>query len=337
MLIAKMVGRSVNNEDSLIIKKWSSIKPYHTGLDISAATVYSICKGVVLFVGKDEDNKYVVSVQVNNTQCVRYGHLNEVSVIAGQLVDAHVIGTADQYVHFEYCTTDVSGSIWPVRLGEVTYYKHNPYPVISGEISLDSTGAYDALSSQVDPSDILDTSVITPYIATLGENVTSLNVSLLKSAEVVGLMLQCGALYNDVHMKRSHYINPNLRTQVNIADNAALPYGLIATVRARSEDEAREECNALRPILLKYTPKLGLWLNIELTKYSSINNQVLNIYYRMIEDLGLSGWCGLYATRSQLNQIDWDMFQAKFYLWLVDHVDTFTEIEDIVTPQMFKL
>lgn len=332
-----MIGKSIKNEDSLIMKKWSSIKPYHTGLDILATTVYSICKGVVLFVGKDEDNKYVVSVQVNNTQCVRYGNLKEVSVIAGQLVDAHVIGTADQHVHFEYCTTDLSGSIWPVRLGKVTYYKHNPYSVISGEISLDSTSAYSTLSSQTNASDMIDTSKITPYIAAVDSSVTSLNISALKSAEVVGLMVECGALYDVVHMKRPQYVNPNLKTQISIADEANLPYGLIATVRARSEDEAREECNALRPVLLKYKPKLGLWLRLQLSTYTSINNRILQKYYDMIEDAGLVGWCGLYVSRTQLNQVDWQSFQSKFYLWLIDHIDTFTEIEDIVTPQMFKL
>lgn len=107
---------------------------YHTGLDLYANHVYSFTSGVVTSIGK-EDSHYAVTVQYDAQTSLRYLHLKTISVGAGQIVQQGFnLGTADQYVHFEYITKNKKDSLWSVRIGTETYYKHNPFDIIGGEI-----------------------------------------------------------------------------------------------------------------------------------------------------------------------------------------------------------
>ena len=105
---------------------------FHTGIDLYAYGVYSLCNGVVTSVGNDGKH-YAVTVQYNAFASLRYLHLKEPSVDAGQIVQqGFSIGTADKYVHFEYVTREKGDSNWPVRIGTETYYKHDPLDMIGG-------------------------------------------------------------------------------------------------------------------------------------------------------------------------------------------------------------
>lgn len=105
---------------------------FHTGIDLYADGVYSFCYGVVTNVGTDGDH-YAVTVQYNAFASLRYLHLKSVSVKAGEIIQQGFnLGTADKYVHFEYVTKDKGDSIWPVRIGTETYYKHDPLDMIGG-------------------------------------------------------------------------------------------------------------------------------------------------------------------------------------------------------------
>lgn len=107
---------------------------YHTGLDLYANQVYSFASGVVTSIGKNK-SYYAVTIQYDAQTSLRYLHLKTVSIGAGQIVQQGFnIGTADTYVHFEYITKDKKDSLWPVRIGTETYYKHNPLNIIGGEI-----------------------------------------------------------------------------------------------------------------------------------------------------------------------------------------------------------
>lgn len=107
---------------------------YHTGLDLYANQVYSFTSGVVTSIGKDKSH-YAVTVQYDAQTSLRYLHLKTVSIGAGQIVQQGFnIGIADKYVHFEYVTKNKEDSLWPVRIGTETYYKHNPLDIIGGEI-----------------------------------------------------------------------------------------------------------------------------------------------------------------------------------------------------------
>lgn len=102
---------------------------YNTGIDIFGKSVYAFASGVVLAVGKDPDGYYAVSVQYDVYSCLRYTHLDSVSVTDGDSIQqGFYIGDAHKYLHFEYANKNTS--MWPVRIGTETYYKQNPDTVV---------------------------------------------------------------------------------------------------------------------------------------------------------------------------------------------------------------
>jgi hypothetical protein len=71
-----------------------------------------------------------------------------------------------------------------------------------------------------------------------------------------------------------------------------------------------------------------------------INQEILDCYYKYIVDWGLGARCGLYVDGSRLTQIEWDKYQNKFHLWLIDHVDqsTLNTINDrVLTSEFFEV
>lgn len=105
---------------------------YHTGLDLYTNQVYSFASGIVISIGKNKSH-YAVTVQYDAHASLRYLHLSTVSIGVGQVVQQGFnLGMADRYVHFEYITKNRDDSLWPVRIGTETYYKHNPLDMIGG-------------------------------------------------------------------------------------------------------------------------------------------------------------------------------------------------------------
>lgn len=118
----------IGNKNDSLYKEYG----YHTGIDIYAGNVYSYASGVVTSISMDK-NYYAVTVQYNAFVSLRYLHLESVSVSAGQPIQqGFKIGNADKYVHFEYVTKKQGDSLWAVRIGTETYYKHNPMNMIGG-------------------------------------------------------------------------------------------------------------------------------------------------------------------------------------------------------------
>lgn len=183
----------------------------------------------------------------------------------------------------------------------------------------------------------------TPFVATVGPNAKKVDYPALINAKVSAMMFCAGWWYNDYtqgHIPRKEYINPHLAEQVAACNEAGLPYALYAEVRAKSEIEADEECKRLYYVISKYPPGLGLWLHLDMHNQRApinINEKVLDRYYRYITSWGLSAKCGLYMSKSDMYQIDWNKYQNKFYLWLVDHVDqhTLDTINDYVLKSDF--
>lgn len=113
---------------------------WHTGCDITAQNVYSICDGVVINIAKEQSSTFVVTVQYNANRCVRYGNLVSVEVTLGKpIVDGQMVGRAAKSVHFEYCVKD-SVSKFPFRVGLSTYYKVDPIDLIADKIAFMSHG-----------------------------------------------------------------------------------------------------------------------------------------------------------------------------------------------------
>lgn len=141
------------NSDAEVIDVWciaddtpGNASPYssnsmynHSGVDLKRFTiksksdineVFSICYGSVVAVNFDLDG-FVVTVQYDSEKCVRYCNLLSVYVTIGQAVKyGDKIGIYRDYVHFEYAISTESDSSWAVRIGDLTYYKADPMPVL---------------------------------------------------------------------------------------------------------------------------------------------------------------------------------------------------------------
>ena len=319
-----------------IVKRW----PESSGIDILADSVYSICEGVVVFVGSSLDRTYVVNVQIDSNQFIRYYNLKSEAVSPNQVLKkGDKIGVANKVVRVEYCTKEPSGSN-PVRIGTSEYYKHDPYPIFSGQQQLTTLGisAYErAVSGNTyDPTQLIKTEAITPYIATISGSDTSVNYKALKNMGVVGVMLYGGGLYNNIHLEKLSYKNPSLDKQVSQVEKDDLPYGLYVDVRARNMDEAKKECKALYYVTATYPPKLGIWLHLDLVKGRLTNDRILGYYYKQLYDWGLGNRAGLYVTKSELESITWSKYKEYFNLWLVSHIDRIEAIDSLLTPEFFK-
>lgn len=134
----------ITHTDAMIIRPWEySTDDFHTGIDLFCDRVYSICSGVVIELDKSIDNTYVVTVQYTDDIIVRYLHLAATAVAFGQIVKIDdIIGTAEEYVHFEYATKQ--NSMFSVRLSNALgFFKHDPYEVAAGIITLLDSGMTD--------------------------------------------------------------------------------------------------------------------------------------------------------------------------------------------------
>lgn len=181
-----------------------------------------------------------------------------------------------------------------------------------------------------------------PYIATLSPDALNVDFNALINARVSGAMCCAGWLYNDYyrgHIPRKEYVNPHLNQQISLCESAGLSYALYAIVRAKTRIEADAECKKLYYVISKYPPKLGLWLYLDMhNSPPSLNEEILDCYYKYITDWGLASKCGLYLDKSRLHQIDWNKYQYKFYLWLDDHITdqhTLDTINDNVLKSEF--
>lgn len=173
-----------------------------------------------------------------------------------------------------------------------------------------------------------------PYIITLNRNTGSIDYAAMKNAGVVGVLIEAGSLYDSVHNEQ-YYRNPKLDAQVKSALSNKMPYGLYCDVKARSVEEANKELYQLAFCIRKYPPVLGMWLHLQLVKSKTINNKIVDTYYKELVRLGLKGRVGFYVTEPELNTIDWKKYSDNWYLWLNRHVSAIGEIDQLLTPQMF--
>lgn len=131
---SKIVRPYCVDTDSEMFRQYKYLNP---GINVSCTNVYSFCCGVVVKVGTEDSVYQDVSVQYNSTTLVRYKHLKSVAVEEGQPILPDVlIGVADKFVHFEYCTTQKISSVFAVRVDKITYYKQDPTPIVNSDTTL---------------------------------------------------------------------------------------------------------------------------------------------------------------------------------------------------------
>lgn len=165
----------------------------------------------------------------------------------------------------------------------------------------------------------IDYNNMSPYFIGIPENVTKFDVKMFKESQVSGVMLRAGYLYNSAHIKRDKYISQYLDKQVKCAEDGDIPYALCAEVRAHSVAEAQDECDKLYYVAAAYVPRMSLWLHLDMKQSKSVNERILDYYYETLSGWGFKNTMGLYVTQSELDQITWDKYKDKFYLWKVDH------------------
>ena len=183
----------------------------------------------------------------------------------------------------------------------------------------------------------INTESMTPFVATIPYQYNpTLDYQKIKDARISAMAFFGGELYDDFHRKRT-YINPSLENQVQQCNDAGMPYMLYVNIRATTEIEADEECRALYYVVSQYPPKLGLWLCLKTDNYVTVNNNIIELYYKYIEKWGLKNKCGLYLDKDQLSDITWTHFQDRFYLWLVDSMDVTKVDDELLQPEMFEV
>lgn len=210
-------------------------------------------------------------------------------------------------------------------------------PYITDPTSSNITAAGAVVTGSVTPiTSLLDYSKITPYIATIDRNTSELSASELKASGVIALMIEAGCLYDVIHMPVDNYRNPKLESQVRWARDNNIPYALYADVRSRSVGEAELELKQLKLCVQKYVPPLGVWLTLNFIGTDTvINDAILSKYKQVLESAGLTGKIGLYVNYKQLRTITWSKWCDSMYLWLVDHVDDLSDIQQLLTPEFF--
>lgn len=135
----------ITQQDSKVLRSWlddlgtqtyNSSERYHTGVDLSATSVYAFCSCVCVYVGNDEKDKIAVIVQYDRNRAFRFSNLKSSDVTGGQpLPKGTKIGEADNFVHFELLTREESK--WGVRAGKEDYWKHDPIEYARGNIDLE--------------------------------------------------------------------------------------------------------------------------------------------------------------------------------------------------------
>lgn len=137
-----MISVLLNNKhidmNKVILNTWEdTVAPYHSGIEVVAGTVYNVCPGKVISIEKSTENGFSVNVLINDNQMIRYTHLEEISVKVRQILNYRdIIGTADKFVRFEYCTSEKGTSKWPVRTSTLVMYKQNPQGLLDGTLKL---------------------------------------------------------------------------------------------------------------------------------------------------------------------------------------------------------
>lgn len=178
---------------------------------------------------------------------------------------------------------------------------------------------------------------IDPYAVVIGAVKVDTDFKKLKDADVAFMMFNAGSLFDSSHKKKT-YKNPYLDNHITRCMEVNLPFALYADVRAHSEIEADAECRALYYILAEHSPKLGIWLHMDTNQSLAVNDKIIAVYYKYIQQWGLQSRCGFYMPISKLATISWSSYQDKFYLWGIDtSLDLKKVSGKLLQPSMFEV
>lgn len=111
----------------------------HTGVNIKCKRVYSICDGVVIDVSQYTKGSMVI-VQYDKTICFSYSMLKESFVVPGQIIrKGTMLGTTDDFLHFEYLRTDNNPLSVTFIYKSVALHPNDPIQVLDGSYNFYSS------------------------------------------------------------------------------------------------------------------------------------------------------------------------------------------------------
>ena len=204
----------------------------------------------------------------------------------------------------------------------VNYSVHAAMHVGDGNLDGYETGS-DSSSGSAGGSYVdLNVEAISPYVIKVPDTDKTFDANKFRNGQVCGVLLSAGYLYSkSAHLEMSSYISPNLASQTKCADEANMPYALLAEVRSRSVGEAQKECSKLYYVCAAHVPEMSLWLHLDFpsSNSKSTNNKILDYYYKECSKWGFKNTLGVYVDKDELKRVDWEKYSDKMFLWKVDH------------------
>lgn len=188
-----------------------------------------------------------------------------------------------------------------------------------------STQTYTSTSLEFDYSEF------NPYVVRLDRGSTDVPYTALKEKRVVGAIVEGGYRFNLKHQIVDRFENPKISDQIKHLNDANIPYGLYLISRARNSVEAKDEMYYMSFPIRRYAPKLGVWIELEV----STNNYILDRYLQDLTRLGYKGKIGFICSRDVLDKIDWANYQEDVYLYLVEHIEDTAELDKLLDPEFF--
>ena len=176
-----------------------------------------------------------------------------------------------------------------------------------------------------------------PYIVTFARD-AKVNYKALSDLRVVGAIIEAGYRFDSSGKRTKQFDNPNIETQIESLDKFEIPYGMYTICRAKTTEDAKTEMQYFRYQLYRHPPKWGAWLQLtNLNSLKAVNDKVLEQYNKSLTEFGFSSRMGIMCTRKDLEKISWDKWQDQFYLYLIDHLQDLTSLDNLLDPQLFDI
>lgn len=242
-------------------------------------------------------------------------------------------------VNYALTNSDIEGYGHPIYQNEEEISPiPSDTPNWSGEVGDDSYNNTVYGTTNL-PFEYLNADNLVQYVATLDRHSPELRYSKFVDNNIAAAIIEAGYLYTSGHWKldSTEFKSPKFYDQIKACDEADVPIGLWMTCRARSEEEAKLEMNELRKCVQVAKVSVGVWLKLVFTKSVTINDKIVTVYKEQLHKMGLQGKIGFYVTEEQLKTVTWEDHCEDWHLWLVDHVSDVDLIDELLTPQFFKL
>ena len=134
-----MISTLTGNSKAKILNKDTISK--ENSARIQCEQVFNVAHGQIVYIGTSEGRAFV-NVKCNPSEVLRYGNLKELNCAQSYYATVGAqLGTADDYVIFEYCTRWQGESNYPVRINGYTFFKQDPTDVLEGTYTLRRDGA----------------------------------------------------------------------------------------------------------------------------------------------------------------------------------------------------